>query len=57
MAEEGSDMEIPEERNFDDPKEEGEALNMSLKMEKVISLQNPEGPGEDLEITEADPTP
>ena len=38
MAEEGSDMEIPEERNFDDPKEEGEALNMSLKMEKVISL-------------------
>ena len=37
LAEEGSDHEIPSERNFVDPKEEADALNLSLKMEKKIS--------------------
>jgi hypothetical protein len=33
----GSDASIPSERNFN-MKQEGEALNMSLKMDKVVSV-------------------
>ena len=39
LAEDGSEAGIPEERPLNPEREEGNAINMSFKMEKKISIQ------------------